>query len=100
MALIVVERVFAEPIALDEVQATSSENAWCYRLYKVRFVRSYVSTDGRHMICLYEAPDVESVRRVQKQTGLPAQRIWAASLHEPMEQSTDEPADGISEEVT
>ena len=93
MALVVVERVFTEPIALAEFQAIAEENAWCYRLHQVRFVRSYVSNDGQHMICLYEAPDAESVRHVQRQTGMPVQRIWAASLHEPPEYAAGALAD-------
>ena len=45
------------------------------------------------MICLYEAPDAESVRHVQRQTGMPVQRIWAASLHEPPEYAAGALAD-------
>ncbi len=98
MALIVVERVFTEPIVLAESQAIADENAWCYRLHQVRFVLSYVSTDGRRVICVYEAPDAEAVRRVQRQTGLPAQRVWAASLHEAPEQAVSLSAKSTLEE--
>ena len=34
------------------------------------------------MICLYEAPDAESVRLVQDKTGLPYESVWPASVHE------------------
>jgi hypothetical protein len=34
------------------------------------------------MICEYEAPDAETVRRVQLEAELPFDRIWSAELHE------------------
>ena len=45
-------------------------------LHGVRFLRSYFSTDGRRMLCLYEAPDVESVRFANRQAGLPFDLAW------------------------
>jgi len=29
------------------------------------------------MICLYHAPDAESVRLAQRQAGMPLERVWA-----------------------
>jgi hypothetical protein len=48
----------------------------------VRFVRTYFATDRRRMICLYVAPDAESVRLAQVQAGLPHAGVWAAALYE------------------
>jgi hypothetical protein len=44
----------------------------------VSFLRSYFAIDGRRMLCLYEAPDVESVRFANRQAGLPFDRVWGA----------------------
>ena len=41
-----------------------------------------MSKDGRRMICEYEAPDAETVRRVQLEAGAPFDRIWPAVMHE------------------
>ena len=32
------------------------------------------------MICEYEAPDADAVRKVQETTGLPFERIWTAKV--------------------
>jgi len=34
-------------------------------------------------MCLYLAPDAESVRRVQLTAGLPFERVWAAQVFRP-----------------
>ena len=83
MTLVVVEREFPEPAVFDEIQAVEDAGAWCLDLHQVRFVRTYFSSDRQRMICLYEAPDAESVRLSQRRIGLPFERVWAATDHEP-----------------
>ena len=79
---VVVERAFAEPVAFAAVQAQEDAGAWCLDQHGVRFLRSYFALDRRRMICLYAAPDAESVRIVQRQVGLPHERVWNAQLWE------------------
>ena len=56
----------------------------CFQIHRVRLLRSYLSADRLRMICLYHAPDAESVRVAQRQSGLPADRAWtAAALRSP-----------------
>ncbi len=81
-ATVVVERAFAEPVAFAAVQAQEDAGAWCLDQHGVRFLRSYFALDRRRMICLYAAPDAESVRTVQRQVGLPHERVWNAQLWE------------------
>jgi hypothetical protein len=57
--------------------------SWCLQQYRVKPVRSFVSRDGRHAVCIYEAPDAEAVRATQREAGLPFERIWAAELFDP-----------------
>lgn len=79
MSLVAVERSFAEPVAFEEVQAAEDRSAWCLEAHGVRFLRTYFSRDRRRMICLYEAPDAESVRLAQEKAGLPFDRAWTAT---------------------
>jgi uncharacterized protein DUF4242 len=83
MAFVIVERSFGEPVQFDEIQAIGDRGAWCFDAYGVRFVRSFFSTDRRRMICLYEAPDADSVREAQRKAGMPFERVWSASIIEP-----------------
>ena len=83
MGVVVVERFFEEPTSFEEVQARELRIAWCLERHRVRFLRSFFSRDARHMACIYEAPDAESVRATQKQGDLPFEQIWSAELFQP-----------------
>jgi len=82
MAWVIVERSFDEPVSFQEVQDREDAVAWCMDLHEVRFVRSFFSTDGRRMVCLYEAPDAEAVRIANRQAGNPYDRIWTTEIFE------------------
>jgi len=80
MERVIVERRFDGPQAFESLQAAEDAFAWCLEQHRVRFVRSYFSTDRKRMICEYEAPDAESVRATQRTAGLPFERIWTARV--------------------
>lgn len=82
MALVVVEREFADPVDIYAYSAVRKDGAWCFERHRVRYLRTYFSTDCRRMICLYEAPDAESVRQVSRQLGIPFARAWTATAFE------------------
>ena len=76
-ANVAVERVWEDPVLLDDIQAIEDAGAHCLQTWNVRFSRTFFSRDGTRMVCLYEAPDAESVRMAQRQAGMPFDRIWA-----------------------
>jgi hypothetical protein len=78
VSTVVVERSFAEPVLLEDIQAIEDRGAWCLEAHGVRFLRTYFSRDRRRMICLYEAGDAESVRIAQQQAGVPFDVAWTA----------------------
>jgi len=80
MSIVVVERSFRAPVAFEDVQAAEERAAGCLEAHGVRFLRTYFSRDRRRMVCLYEAPDAESVRLAQEKAGLPFERAWAARV--------------------
>ena len=80
MSTVVVERSFAEPVAFEDVQALEDRGGWCLEAHGVRFVKTYFSRDRRRMICLYEAPDAESVRLAEDKAGVPFERAWATQV--------------------
>jgi hypothetical protein len=85
MALVVVERIFPEPVDLDMFRAAVKDNKSCRDLHQVRYLRGYLSGDRLRMVCLFEAPDAESVRIANRQAGMPYERIWTATIYEPPE---------------
>jgi hypothetical protein len=82
-ANVLVERSFDAPVELKAVQAIEDAGAWCLEAHHVKFVRTLFSSDHRRMLCLYAAPDAESVRFAQRQAGMPVDDIWAFTRIEP-----------------
>jgi Protein of unknown function (DUF4242) len=82
MGLYVIERNFLEgldPDALDndEIQRVNDEVG-------VKWILSFLSADQRKTYCLYEAPNVESLRESAKRLGIPADAIVAVAEIGPM----------------
>lgn len=82
---VLVERSFDTPVALQDVQAIEDAGAWCLEAHQVKFARTLFASDRRRMLCLYEAPDAESVRLAQRQAGMPLDDVWAFTPIEPPE---------------
>ena len=76
-ANVIVHRTFDDAVALEDLQAIEDENVHCLETHRVRFMRTFFSTDRRRMACLYAAPDAESVRIAQRQATMPFDSIWA-----------------------
>jgi hypothetical protein len=80
MSLVVVERSFEHSgTQLAELEALEAPLGDCMSARGVLPLGSYFSLDRRHLVCLYESPDAESVRELQGHGELPYDRIWAAN---------------------
>jgi hypothetical protein len=44
---------------------------WCFEQYRVAFRCAFVALDYRRCASVYDAPDVESLRIVQRTAGVP-----------------------------
>lgn len=82
-ANVIVARRFEEPAVFSEIQALEEAGAGCLDNHRVRFVRTYFSIDRRRMLCLYTAPDAESVRIAQREAGMPVERVWSFTRFQP-----------------
>lgn len=82
MELVLVERTFPEPLDVKALEQTSENGRWCMELHRVRGIRSYMSADRRRMICVFEAPDAEAVRKANLTAGLPFDRVWTAEMYD------------------
>lgn len=76
-ANVLVGRRFNVPAVFAEIQSLETAGQGCLETHRVRFVRTYFSTDRKRMICLYQAPDAESVRIAQREAGMPVEQVWA-----------------------
>lgn len=83
METIILEHRFDEnAFDIDRYRDSQTENKWCLEMHGVRHIRSYVSPDGRRMICVFEAPDAEALRRMSDQLGYSYDQIWRATVVE------------------
>ena len=81
MATIILEHRFASgPFDVERFNAAQQRNAPCLRAHGVRHTVSYVTRDGLRMICVFEAPDAEAVRRAARQLGLHYDGVWSATV--------------------
>lgn len=71
----------------------------CLELHRVRWLRSYVATDGSRMLCWYQAADAESVRLVLRQQGAANAPVWPAKVHGPPEPASIDSANCIVVEL-
>ena len=82
-ANVLVERRFDNSVTLQEIQEIEDAGIWCLETRDVSFVRTFFSADQKRMICLYRAPDAESVRLAQRQAGVPFDQAWAFQAVDP-----------------
>jgi hypothetical protein len=59
-----------------------NSSEWCMALHGVVSLRHYLASDGRRLVCLFDAPDAEAVRNTIRTGGMkPPQHLWAATIH-------------------
>ena len=80
---VAVTRRFDEPVEFAGIQALEEGAAACLELHRVRFLRSFFSFDRRRMICVYRAPDAESVRLAQREARMPVEKVWSFRRYGP-----------------
>src|SRR5436190_17138149 len=62
MAHLIVEQTFDVPLTDDEHGHLGQQLDKCLEAYGARWMRSYLSTDRRRMVCEFDAADAEAVR--------------------------------------
>ncbi|MGA7329336.1 MAG: nickel-binding protein [Rhodomicrobium sp.] len=82
MTRIVVERIFDQPPSDEDLTAAGIRERPCLDIYGVAWRRSLLSADRLRMVCEYDAPDAESVRKAQREAGNQFERVWVGSVIE------------------
>ncbi|HEX6999164.1 MAG TPA: nickel-binding protein [Gammaproteobacteria bacterium] len=76
------ERTFDEPLTPEDVFRGGRESAWCFDLHRVDWHGSFLSHDGRTMICRFSALDLESVRLALRERNTDMSRFWSGTVYE------------------
>jgi hypothetical protein len=90
MTKIIVERRFAAPISDADLAAFAARQQGCLAAHRVTHRRALLSQDRLRAICEYDAPDAESVRRVQREAEGLYESVWVADV---IRETKDEPID-------
>src|SRR5260370_33158098 len=69
MAHLIVEQTFETPLTDDEHGRLGQRLDRCLEAYGARWMRSYLSTDRRRMVCEFQAADGEAVRTAYRSAG-------------------------------
>ncbi|MDT3685697.1 MAG: DUF4242 domain-containing protein [Pseudorhodoplanes sp.] len=52
----------------------------CLDIHQVDWLRAYLATSGKRMLCCYQAADAESVRHVLRHQGFPDAAVWEVEV--------------------
>jgi hypothetical protein len=77
---LIVEHTFETPLSDDQLSADSRKLDDCLARHGAQWVRSFVSTDRRRMVCEFTAPDAEAVRVSYRSAGVKFDRVWTAHV--------------------
>jgi len=78
----ILERRFDPPISTADVMALAEDSGSCFALYRVGWNQSFLSADGRRLVCWLSAPDAESARLALRQGGVGDHVLWPGTVHD------------------
>ena len=78
---LIVEQTFAVPLSDEEHSAIARRLDDCLAQHGARWLRSYIATDHRRMVCEFEAADAEAVRISYRSAGIEFDRVWTAEVY-------------------
>src|ERR1700694_4107269 len=81
MANMVLEQTFESPVTPEELNEMAKRVDRCLEMHGARWMRSYLSTDRKRMICEFEAADADKVRESYRSAGVNFERVWTADVY-------------------
>lgn len=78
MPIIVVDHRFDPPIDASQFKPKSEKLSPCLPTFDIDWVTSILAADGSRMLCVYDAPDAEVVRRAYRLAQIPFVEVWSA----------------------
>jgi hypothetical protein len=79
MATIVLERAFEAPVTDEMIDGMKQKAEPCFEINAVTRVKTYITPDRLRFVCVFEAADVEAVRRAMDSAGMGYDDVWVAT---------------------
>jgi hypothetical protein len=83
MAKVVVEVNWPEPVTEQQIVDKDSHLMRCVGERGGTWISSLVSNDRKRTICVFDAPDAESMRDAYRRGGIHDANIWTAEQYAP-----------------
>jgi hypothetical protein len=83
MSLVLVETLAEQPLTPEFLLEADERVLPCLEARNAAWCYSLLSIDRYRMICIFDAPDAESVRDAYRKAGATPQRIWTGTLIQP-----------------
>jgi len=80
MSTVVMEREFEQPPTDEELEKMKQTTEACLEVNDVTRLQTLASPDRKRCICIFEARDLESVRRAIESAKVDYVRMWSASV--------------------
>ena len=68
------------PLTPEQLEGVRVKSAGVAKDMGINWIRSHLTSDGKHSFCEYEAADEEAVREHARRTGIPVDDIIALGL--------------------
>ena len=78
METIILERQQSDPVTEEYLKNMQQAAEACFEINDVTRKMTYVSADGKRFVCVFEARDLESVRRSLETVGMDYAELWVA----------------------
>jgi Nickel responsive protein SCO4226-like len=82
VADVIVERELNPPVTSQEFPSMAKQGTECLSLYGIKWVESYLSADGKRLVCHFVSPDRETTCMAIRQTGSEFSAAWPGTLHD------------------
>lgn len=79
MSTVVMVRKYDEAPSKAEIDAMNSRIGGCLEINDASWITTYASLDGKEFVCVFEARDLESVRRAVESAGFVYKSLFAAN---------------------
>ena len=77
--IVVLQRYFPNGTSAQRLKEGAAKGGFCFEAHLVQPIESYIRLDGKVSMCLFAAPDAESVRNAVRILEIPVVRAWTAT---------------------
>jgi len=83
MSTVILERAFDPPLTDALFNEMNGRLGPCLERSNIKWIRSHRSLDRTRLLCVFEAPDADTVRDALRQARVAHERVWPGDILEP-----------------